>query len=81
MPELRFTAKLRKDHFGLCIGRSGNLPRNNVKPSEDSANSEQILGNAVSIGCLTQAKRAALKRGVWYRALSRVERGDRKSVV
>ena len=31
--------------------------------------------NAISIGRLVDAKRIALRRGVWFRALSRIERG------
>jgi hypothetical protein len=75
MPELRLTAKLTKDHFGQCIGRSDNLARNCAGPRADSENSGQILSNAVSIGRLGEAKRAALRRGIWYRALNLVERG------
>ncbi len=66
---------MRKDRFGQCTDRSANLLRNGAEPSVDNGNSEQILGNAVSIGNLAEAKRAALRRGIWYRALSRVERG------
>ncbi len=33
------------------------------------------LGRVLSVGRLVEARRAALRRGVWFRALNRVERG------
>jgi hypothetical protein len=33
------------------------------------------LGSSASVGMLTQAKKLALRRGVWFRTLNRVERG------
>jgi hypothetical protein len=33
------------------------------------------LGGIISVGRLVEAKRAALRRGVWFRALDRTERG------
>jgi hypothetical protein len=32
-------------------------------------------GSSISIGKLAEAKRTALRRGVWFRSLNRVERG------
>jgi hypothetical protein len=34
-----------------------------------------MLGDIISVGRLVEVKRAALRRGVWFRALDRVERG------
>ncbi len=33
------------------------------------------LGSSLSIGRLAEAKKTALRRGVWFRSLNRVERG------
>lgn len=33
-----------------------------------------MLGDIISVGRLVEAKRVALRRGVWFRALNRVER-------
>ncbi len=67
--------KLCEDRSDQCNGRNAHLLRDCAEPRVNSENSEHILGNAVLIGSLAEAKRAALRRGVWYRALSRVERG------
>ncbi len=32
-------------------------------------------GSSLSIGTLAEAKKAALRRGVWFRSLNRIERG------
>jgi hypothetical protein len=37
--------------------------------------SKLVLGGSISVGRLADAKKAALRRGVWFRSLSRVERG------
>lgn len=37
--------------------------------------SRMTLGNIISAGRLVEAKRAAVRQGVWFRALDRVERG------
>ena len=34
-----------------------------------------MLGDIISVGRLVEVKRVALRRGVWFRALDRVERG------
>ncbi len=34
-----------------------------------------VVGSVPSVGKLAEAKKSALRRGVWFRALSRVERG------
>jgi hypothetical protein len=48
-------------------------------PSVAKINSSQLnkapSGNALSIRKLFEAKRSALRHGIWYRALNRLERG------
>ena len=41
----------------------------------DQMTSKVELGRSLSVGMLAQAKKLALRRGVWFKTLNRVERG------
>ena len=72
MQEPRLFPRLSK-HFsarksGDPIGKIQNL-------SESQKGAGQKLDAVLSIGKLVEARRFALRRGVWFRVLNRVERG------
>jgi hypothetical protein len=39
------------------------------------AKGKSVLGNVLSVGNLFEARKFALRRGIWFRALNRLERG------
>ena len=45
------------------------------KPIGDACSMAENRGGLLSVGRLAEAKKAALRRGFWFRVLNRVERG------
>jgi hypothetical protein len=53
-----------------CGGENVNCPK-----SDSNQETNQVNGDFLSVRRLADAKKVALRRGVWFRALNRVERG------
>ena len=61
--------------LGETFRRLKSKVETNVDPKLSSLQGRRVRDRVVSVSNLVKVKQAALRRGVWFRALSRVERG------